>query len=149
MQYMYVLQILTDWFAFQHLSNGPVSHDISAHEEQMEEMQFVLDKRAKEVERVKPQLVENSSTVGSQSRRRDELPFFSLGIIIYCRAVLQQHLQVASGKLLLLLGDTKILTFCTKLKCWTPFCQSTSMGKFLGVCFTHRPPLEGARDWPA
>lgn len=36
----------------KHLSNGPVSHDISAHEEQMEEMQFVLDKRAKEVERL-------------------------------------------------------------------------------------------------
>ena len=64
MHYMYLL-IITDWFSFQHLSNGPVSHDISAHEEQMEEMQFVLDKRAKEVERVKLKLIENSSTVNS------------------------------------------------------------------------------------
>ena len=31
----------------------------------MEEMQFVLDKRAKEVERVKLKLIENSSTVNS------------------------------------------------------------------------------------
>lgn len=36
----------------QHLSNGPVNVDVSAHEEQMEEMQFLLDKRTKEVERL-------------------------------------------------------------------------------------------------
>lgn len=36
----------------KHLSNGPISLDISAHDEQMEEMQFVLDKRTKEVERL-------------------------------------------------------------------------------------------------
>ena len=41
------------YFCFiQHLSNGPVSVDVTAHEEQMEEMQFLLDKRTKEVERV-------------------------------------------------------------------------------------------------
>lgn len=36
----------------QHLSNGPIDLDVSTHEEQMEEMQFLLDKRTKEVERV-------------------------------------------------------------------------------------------------
>ncbi|XP_027039265.1 liprin-alpha-1-like isoform X2 [Pocillopora damicornis] len=36
----------------KHLSNGPVSVDVTAHEEQMEEMQFLLDKRTKEVERL-------------------------------------------------------------------------------------------------
>ena len=46
------VHVLTDWCSLQHLSNGPISLDISAHDEQMEEMQFVLDKRTKEVERV-------------------------------------------------------------------------------------------------
>lgn len=36
----------------KHLSNGPINFDVSAHEEQMEEMQFLLDKRTKEVERL-------------------------------------------------------------------------------------------------
>ena len=38
----------------QRVSNGPVdgSIQISEHEEQMDEMQFLLDKRSKEVERV-------------------------------------------------------------------------------------------------
>lgn len=36
----------------KHLSNGPIGVDITEHEEQMEEMQFLLDKRTKEVERL-------------------------------------------------------------------------------------------------
>lgn len=36
----------------KHLSNGPIDIDITAHEEQIEEMQFLLDKRTKEVERL-------------------------------------------------------------------------------------------------
>ncbi|KAJ7360065.1 Liprin-alpha-1 [Desmophyllum pertusum] len=36
----------------KHLSNGPVNLEVSVHEEQMEEMQFLLDKRTKEVERL-------------------------------------------------------------------------------------------------
>ena len=47
-----MLFLITIWCYFQHLSNGPIDIDVSAHEEQMEEMQFLLDKRTKEVERV-------------------------------------------------------------------------------------------------
>lgn len=43
---------MTVLHTLQHLSNGPIHLDVSAREEQMEEMQFLLDKRTKEVERV-------------------------------------------------------------------------------------------------
>ena len=47
-----MLFLITIRCYLQHLSNGPIDLDVSAHEEQMEEMQFLLDKRTKEVERV-------------------------------------------------------------------------------------------------
>ncbi|XP_015766294.1 PREDICTED: liprin-alpha-1-like [Acropora digitifera] len=43
---------LSALYYLQHLSNGPIGVDITEHEEQMEEMQFLLDKRTKEVERL-------------------------------------------------------------------------------------------------
>ena len=46
------MHCLSALYYLQHLSNGPIGVDITEHEEQMEEMQFLLDKRTKEVERV-------------------------------------------------------------------------------------------------
>ena len=53
---------------FQHVSNGPVNSAFN-HDEQMEEMEFILDKRTKECERVRvASIYENLVLVEIHSR---------------------------------------------------------------------------------
>ena len=67
------MHCLSASYYLQHLSNGPIGVDITEHEEQMEEMQFLLDKRTKEVERVI--LCDSCRSVGLIIKLLNSYPF--------------------------------------------------------------------------